>query len=140
VAFHFHPLVYYRSWEEDYRRLAARLQQSFLDSQVAYISFGTVTLIKPAVRAIRRRGGCSRILQMEFSSDPHGKLTYPEHIKLRLFSELYRAFSLWHERVFFYLCMEPAHIWDRVFGRHYPSRRDFLEDFGLRIGAKPRWR
>ena len=129
VAFHFHPMVYYAGWDDDYVRLAQTLMNRFSPAEVLFISMGTVTLIKPVVQEIRRRGEETRILQMQMVPDHHGKLTYPDAIKVELFQSLYGAFSPWSGKVFFYLCMETAAIWRRVLGFAYPTNRAFESDF-----------
>jgi spore photoproduct lyase len=126
VGFHFHPMVYFRGWSDDYRALAETVQLRFEPSEIAFMSMGAVTLIKPVIQEIRRRGGQTKILQMHRVPDPHGKLTYPDEIKTRLFSTLYSAFAAWQDQVFFYLCMETAAIWNEVLGFAY-STNDLFE-------------
>ncbi|RMF57662.1 MAG: DNA photolyase [Calditrichaeota bacterium] len=127
VAFHFHPMVYYSGWDEDYPRIAHQLLQLFSPEEVLFISFGSVTLIKPVMQQIRKLGHPTKILQMEFVKDPHGKFTYPDHLKVHMFRTMYNAFSPWHEKVFFYLCMEKAEIWMQTFGYVYESNEQFEE-------------
>jgi spore photoproduct lyase len=129
VAFHFHPMVFYEGWNGDYPAVAARLRESFEPSEVWFISMGSVTFIKPVVHEIRRRGGATKILQMEMVADSHGKLTYPDSVKLQLFRRLYESFGPWREEVFFYLCMETAALWQQVLGRSYLTNRDFEREF-----------
>lgn len=129
VGFHFHPMIFYRDWEDDYRRLVGEVLERFTPDEVSFISMGSVTLIKPVLQEIRRRGGETKILQMERVQDHHGKLTYPDELKLRLFGTLYDAFKPWHQRVFFYLCMETASIWRGVFGHAYSTNSEFESDF-----------
>lgn len=129
VAFHFHPMVHYLGWRTGYSEVARQLVERFSTSEVAFLSMGSVTLIKPVVQEIRRRGGDTKILQMELVSDVHGKLTYPDAIKLELFRHLYRELEPWHAGVFFYLCMEPTQIWERTFGHAYATNEAFEEDF-----------
>jgi spore photoproduct lyase len=136
VAFHFHPLFLYKGWEADYAGVARLVQEYFEPVQVLFISFGTLTLIKPAIRAIRRKGGNCKILQMPMACDPKGKLTYPDEIKIRLFRHLYQLFKNWHDDVYFYLCMEKAAIWQEVFHYRYASNDDFEADFGRRVMRK----
>ena len=92
-------------------------------------------MIRPVAREIRRRGGETKILQMEMATDPHGKLTYPDSRKVELFRHLYGAFRPWHKEVFIYLCMEKSSIWEAVFGRSYASNADFDKDFARRCGV-----
>lgn len=137
VAFHFHPMVFYRDWRRDYGGVAERLLTGFEPQEVGFVSMGSVTFIRPVVQEIRRRGGESKILQMELTPDPHGKLTYPDEVKLDLFGHLYACLRPWHEEVFFYLCMETDEIWRRVFGRSYATNGEFELDFLHRCPPRP---
>ena len=136
VAFHFHPIVYYQGWDADYLAIVSELLESFHPDEVLFISFGSVTMIKPAIQQIRALGHATKILQMPFVPDPHGKLAYPVEIKVRLFRTLHQAFAPWHERVFFYLCMEEAKIWHEVFGFAYATNEEFERKFGEAVMGK----
>ena len=135
IAFHFHPMVYYEGCEEEYVNLASQTMRQFQPNEVLFLSFGTVTLIKPVIKKIRRLGNPTKILQMDFVPDPHGKLTYPDEIKIRLFKTLYDALEPWRDDVFMYLCMEKASIWQEVFGYVYDSNEIFEAEFGSRTIA-----
>ena len=130
VAFHFHPMVHHDGWDTEYPALAERLLDAFAPEEVAFLSMGSVTFIKPVMKQIRQRGEPTRILQAELVADPHGKLTYPDELKVRMFRTMYRAFAPWHGRVFMYLCMEKATIWDQAFGWRYASNDEFERAFG----------
>ena len=132
VAFHFHPMMQYRGWRADYVDLAGRLVEEFAAREVAFVSMGSPTFIRPVVREIRRRGGETRVLQMPMVRDPHGKLTYPDEVKSELYAAVYDALRPWHDSVFFYLCMETAVIWEAVLGRSYSDNVAFERDFALR--------
>ena len=136
VAFHFHPMVHYRGWRRDYGEVAASLLSDFSPAEVAFVSMGSVTMIRPVARQIRRRGGETKILQMEMVTDPHGKLTYPDERKIELFRHLFGALRPWHDDVFVYLCMERAPIWEAVFGRCYASNEAFEQDFARRCAVR----
>lgn len=136
VAFHFHPMVHYDSWQEDYSKLAERVLQLFDPEEVLFVSFGTLTFIKPVIQQIRLRGEASRILQMDMVKDPHGKLTYSDEIKLKLFATMHTALKEWHSKVYMYLCMERAEIWDALFGSHYETNDLFEAHFGEQVFEK----
>ncbi len=136
VSFHFHPMVYHQGWEQKYPAIAAELMQRFRPDEVLFISFGSVTLIKPVIKKIRRLGHQTKMLQMPMVADPHGKLTYPDEIKIRMFKTMYDAFAPWHDAVFFYLCMEKAAIWEAVFGSAYETNENFERDFGRKTMCK----
>ncbi len=129
IGFHFHPMIYYSGWKADYGEVAARLLREFRAGEISFISMGAVTLIRPVEREIRKRGGQTKILQMEMVQDAHGKLTYPDAVKIELFSHLYGALGPWHDEVFFYLCMESSSIWTEVFGHAYSTNQGFEDDF-----------
>jgi len=130
VAFHFHPLVWYEGWKDDYINIAQRLQHDFATSEVLFVSFGSITLIKPVVQKIRNLGNPTKTLQMEFIKDPHGKLTYPDKIKTSMFKYMFDAFKKWQNDVFFYLCMEKESIWMESLGYVYKSNDEFEHEFG----------
>ncbi len=124
VGFHFHPMVHYEHWQPDYGELFEAVQESFDPAEVALVSLGTLTFTKPVIRQIRTRGFNSKIIQMPLV-EADGKLSYPDEIKLDMFRHAYRSLEGWHERVFFYLCMENNRLWKPVFGYEYPSNEAF---------------
>ena len=136
VAFHFHPMVYYDAWDQDYPAIATELMTRFNPEEVHFISFGSVTLIKPVIKKIRQQGLPSKILQMDFVTDPHGKMTYADEIKSTMFKTMYDSFCAWHDTVLIYLCMEKADIWQQAFGFSYPNNRDLENRFAQLIGQQ----
>ncbi|MGD8589181.1 MAG: hypothetical protein PVG22_10165 [Chromatiales bacterium] len=125
VGFHFHPMIHYDRWREDYTALFQRLVRMFRPEEVVLVSLGTLTYIKPVIRQLRSRQGFrSKILQMPLV-ESDGKLSYPEAIKLEMFSLAHESLSLWHGEVFFYLCMENQRLWRPVFGFDYASNDEF---------------
>lgn len=126
VGFHFHPMVHYADWKADYADLFARVESGFKPAEVALVSLGTLTFTKSVIRRIRNGGFKTRILQMPLT-ESDGKLSYPDEIKLELFSHAYGSFAAWKDRVFFYLCMENQRLWRPVFGFEYPSNQVFEE-------------
>jgi spore photoproduct lyase len=125
VGFHFHPMIHYDRWREEYGGLFGRLVESFDPDEVALVSLGTLTYIKPVLKRLRSRPGLrSKILQMPMV-ESDGKLSYPDEIKLEMFRFAYESLTAWHDQVFFYLCMENARFWEPVFGFDYPSNEAF---------------
>ena len=124
VGFHFHPIVYYEGYEDDYKNIVKKVMSMFHPSQVAMISMGTLTFIKPAINKLRSTGLKSKVLQIPME-DAVGKSSYTKEVKKEIFSNVYDEFSLWHKDIFFYLCMEESSIWEMVFGDYYESNTDF---------------
>ena len=129
IGFHFHPMIYYSGWRSDYTEVAELLLERFEPADISFVSMGAVTLIRPVEREIRRRGGETKILQMEMVQDAHGKLTYPDEIKVQLFGHLFSELAPWQNEVLFYLCMENTAIWTEVIGSAYSTNQEFEEDF-----------
>lgn len=127
VGFHFHPIVHYENYMEEYGEIFGKLLKTFDAKEVAMVSFGTLTFIKPVIKKIKNRDFKSKILQMPIE-DVEGKLSYPIEIKEEMFSFAYNAFKEWRENVFFYLCMEPHSLWKEVFGYEYNSNEEFEKE------------
>jgi len=130
IAFHFHPIVYYQNWEEEYVEIFKRLLNEFHPKQIAFISFGTLTFTKSVIGQIRKRSIYSKILQMNFE-DAAGKLSYPPALKEKLFQVAYQTFRPWHSQVFFYLCMEDSKFWHSTFKYTYDNNGQFESDLSL---------
>lgn len=136
VAFHFHPIIHYDSWRQDYAEIAAAVTAQFDPSEVLFISFGSVTFIKPVIKALRQRATATKMLQMEMVPGAKGKLSYPDDLKAEMFSQMYKSFAPWHAEVLFYLCMEQASLWHSTFGFAYETNEAFEADFGRRVREK----
>jgi len=124
VGFHFHPIVEYENYLSEYKEVYDRLLSEFSADEVALISFGTLTFIKPVIKQLRDREFRSKITQMPFE-DASGKSSYPDNIKQEMFKHAYESFKPWHKDVFFYLCMEEHQMWDKTFGYNYSTNNDF---------------
>lgn len=125
VGFHFHPIIHYDQWVQDYPAVVEQLDRMFSADEVALVSMGTLTFIKSVMREIRNKALPSQILKMPLV-DADGKQSYPDEIKLQLFKTVYAAFpESWKKQVFFYLCMENQRFWKPVFGFEYASNEEF---------------
>ncbi|MDY0220952.1 MAG: DNA photolyase [Desulfobacterium sp.] len=128
VGFHLHPIVEYKGWEAGYHQVVDLILSTFRPEEVALVSLGTLTFIKPVIKLLRKRKLKSKILQMPLE-DAGGKLSYPLELKQRLFSWVYDRFPQdWKQEVFFYMCMEDNSLWQDVFGRAYGSNQEFEAD------------
>ena len=124
IGFHFHPIVYYENYEKDYSDVVKKVMTTFEPSEIAMISMGTLTFIKPAIQKLRSTGLSSKVLQIPMA-DAVGKSSYTREIKAEIFNQVYSQFDHWHDRVFFYLCMEESAVWESVFGEYYSSNTEF---------------
>ncbi len=127
IGFHFHPIIIYEGWKEDYNKIFTRLLSEFSAEEITHISFGTLTFIKPVIKELRKRELKSKILQMPLE-EIAGKFSYPFNVKKEMFSFAYNAFKPWHDEIFFYLCMEDIGLWAPVFNREYVNNQEFELD------------
>ncbi len=139
VGFHFHPIVEYENYLSEYAKVYSMLLNMFDESEVALVSFGTLTFIKPVIKQLRSRGLKSKITQMPFE-DASGKSSYPIKTKIEMFKHAYKSFSPWHKKVFFYLCMEEHELWREAFGYEYNTNNDFeramISSYANKLGIK----
>ena len=127
VGFHFHPIVEYDNYLQEYGEVYAELVEKFKPEEIVTISLGTLTFIKPVIKKLRVRNFKSKILQMPLI-DANGKQSYPLETKREMFKHAYDAFTPWHGKVFFYLCMEDHSLWREVFGYEYATNNHFEEE------------
>jgi len=127
VGFHFHPIVEYEGYLDEYQEVYEKLILQFQPSEVALVSFGTLTFIKPVIKQLREREFRTKITQIPHE-DASGKTSYPEATKIEMFQHAYESFKAWQsgeDKVFFYLCMEPHELWSKTFGYQYATNNDF---------------
>jgi spore photoproduct lyase len=139
VGFHFHPIVEYENYLKEYKEVYEDLILKFKPSEVALVSFGTLTFIKPVIKQLREREFKSKITQMPFE-DASGKSSYPIKTKIEMFKSAYESFKPWHDDVFFYLCMEDHSIWKKTLGHQYATNNDLehamLNSYCNKIGSQ----
>lgn len=124
VGFHFHPIVEYENYLNEYQEIYEKLLLQFKPSEVALVSFGTLTFIKPVIKQLRSREFRTKITQIPHA-DASGKTSYPHATKVEMFKSAYESFQPWHDNVFFYLCMEEHGMWKEAFGYQYSTNNDF---------------
>ncbi|MFA6192880.1 MAG: spore photoproduct lyase family protein [Sulfurimonas sp.] len=133
VGFHFHPIVEYENYLDEYQEVYKKLLLKFEPNEVALVSFGTLTFIKPVIKKLREREFRTKITQIPHV-DASGKSSYGHSTKLEMFKHAYESFAPWHRKgtcheenrdVFFYLCMEEHGMWKEAFGYEYATNNDF---------------
>jgi len=139
VGFHFHPIVEYENYLDEYKEVYEQILSKFQASEVALISFGTLTFIKPVIKQLRNREFRTKITQIPHE-DASGKTSYPDSTKEEMFKHAYNSFEPWHKDVFFYLCMEEHQMWAKTFGYQYSTNNDFehamLSAYSQKLGQE----
>ena len=136
VGFHFHPMIYFKNWEQEYQNLFTKVMEMFSPSEVLWISLGCVTLMKGFDKKLKQNFRYSKILQMDLEKTIDGKMTYPFEIRKQLYSNALKSFSTWKGQVFQYLCMEHKPMWDAVMDHTYTSVPEFEHEFNSSAFAK----
>ncbi|NPA27451.1 MAG: hypothetical protein GXN91_00145, partial [Epsilonproteobacteria bacterium] len=126
VGFHFHPIIAYEGYLEDYGAIYQRLIKEFNPKYVALVSMGTLTFIKSVLKKLYKRELKTKVTQIPMR-EVNGKRTYDYKTKLEMFSHCYNSFKPWHKDVFFYMCMEEHSLWKDVFGYEFSSNNQFEE-------------
>lgn len=127
VGFHFHPMVVYENYLDEYQEIFNTLLENFDPKNVALISLGTLTFIKPVINRLRKREFYSKILQMPLLN-ANGKLSYSLDQKKQMFSFAFNSLKPWHNKVYFYMCMEEKSLWRDVFGHEYKNNDEMERD------------
>lgn len=135
IGFHINPIVLYQGWREEYGSLVGSLMAMFSPDEIEFVSLGILWVSPPVVRGIRHRGGESKVLQMPLVADPGDRLTYPEETRINLSNTIYRAMQPWLGKVFVFLCMETAPVWEAVIGQAAPVGENLERLFRKRISS-----
>lgn len=64
IGFHFHPIIWYKNWDQEYPELVSQLTTLFSPEEIVMISLGTLTFIKAVLKRLRSHMRKSTILQM----------------------------------------------------------------------------
>lgn len=126
VGLHFDPLIAHEGWEEGYRSAIEAIFAAVEPRRVAWVSLGSLRMTSRLKTAIRRRHELGHVLTGELVPGPDGK----ERIWRGLRVQMYRRMLGWLREVDaampLYICMEPAAVWEKVFGEA-PSDRDVAQ-------------
>lgn len=136
VAFHIHPMMYYKGWEEEYQALVQMVLERFTPAEVLWVSLGCVTMMKGFAQKMRTSYEGSKLLQMPTEKTPDGKITYSFEIREKLYTNVLQALKPWEGKVFQYLCMEHKPMWDKVMPYTYTSMGEFDDTFSDSAFAK----
>ena len=136
VGFHIHPMVFFKGWEDEYRRLVMALCDNIDAKNVVMVGIGTLTFTKQNLRSLRESGRPTRVTQMPLEPIA-GKYSYDLETKRKMFRFVYDCFPQdWKDSVFFYLCMEDPSLWEPCLGRSYGCNADFEADMKKHYLAK----
>jgi spore photoproduct lyase len=115
VGFHFDPIIYYRGWDKDYRRLVQRVFDRIEPEGIAWISLGSLRFSRDLKKIIEDRFPQNRILDEELVLGFDRKLRYPEALRVIIYRNMLEWIRKRSQTVPVYLCMESKPLWQAVF-------------------------
>jgi spore photoproduct lyase len=124
VAFHFDPLVDYDGCEEEYRDAVAALAAAVDGRRIAWLSLGSLRMTAGLRGIVRRRHPRTRVLLAEHVPARDGKWRVFQPRRVGLYRQMVGWLRAVAPAAPLYLCMEPAEVWERVFGAA-PERFEF---------------
>ena len=137
VAFHFDPLILYRGWEDDYRKVVNAIFDVIAPDNVVWISLGSMRFNPSLKPIIQRRFPHSKIVYGEFVPGLDGKMRYFKPLRITMYGKMVTWIKEKAPDVGIYLCMEDDEVWNKVFG-FVPSDMEgglskLLDDYAARI-------
>jgi spore photoproduct lyase len=126
IGFHLHPVIVFENYHLHYKNMIERIMKLFDGKQVSFVSMGSLTFSKKSIKDIRNKNINTRILQMPMEKS-FNKFSYPYKTKLEVFSKIYSYFKPWHNKTFFYFCMEDKNLSQEILNIDYKDNKEFSE-------------
>ena len=126
LGFHFDPLLLLPGWGKKYSELLEQLTSKIPESEVMWISLGSLRFPPALKKTIEERFPKSMITASEFVKGLDGKMRYFRPERVRLYRHVYSEIRKKWKDVFIYFCMENKTVWNEVMG-FSPERNDHLD-------------
>ncbi len=115
VGFHYDPIIYYKGWEEDYKK-TVDLMYEYTKGSIKWISLGVLRFHRTLKQVIEMRYPETELLNGEILLDKvDNKMRYSEDIRIDIFKKMIKWIRKHDKDVIIYLCMEPLDVCKRVF-------------------------
>src|SRR5262249_5782531 len=122
VGFHFDPLIHHDGWEEHYRDTVAAVFRGGDTRRVAGVGLRSLRVNPPAQAAIQARPQRAPLLAAELVSGADGKARVWRGLRVKMYRRMLEWLREVDAQMPLYICMEPAAVWERVFGEAPPDR------------------
>ncbi|MCH8320293.1 MAG: hypothetical protein IH790_04975 [Acidobacteria bacterium] len=132
VAFHLDPLIFYESWEVDYKDLIEEIFDRIPTSSVSWISMGSLRMTGPLKEMMRKRFPSSFLPLGELVPSEDGKMRYFKPIRVGMYRQVLGWIKDQNPTLPVYACMESPDVWRKVF-QSTPSE----EELGREILHSP---
>ncbi|MFC1623951.1 radical SAM protein [Candidatus Omnitrophota bacterium] len=111
LAFHFDPVIYFKDWEIEYRKVVELLFSAIKPDYISWISIGTLRFNPKVKEAIEVRFPGNKILDEELVLGFDNKLRYPYHLRYKIYQSMLKMLLLHSKKLPIYLCMEDRSMW-----------------------------
>lgn len=122
LGFHFDPLIAHDGWEAGYRQVIDAVFRRVDRRRVAWVSLGSLRMTPQLKLAIKARAHRGQVLSSELVPGPDGKERVWRGLRVKMYRRLLEWLRQVDESMPLYICMEPAGVWEKVFGEAPPDR------------------
>jgi spore photoproduct lyase len=133
IGFHFDPLIAHDGWEAGYRDVIDAVFRHLDTRRVAWVSVGSLRMTAGLKAAIKARPQHAAILDSELVPGPDGKQRVWRGVRVKMYRQLLQWLRDVDARMPVYICMEPAGVWEKVFGAA-PSDREVAQQLVAGLG------
>lgn len=126
VGFHFDPLIAHDGWEEGYRDVIQRMFRRLDTRRIAWVSLGSLRMTPRLKAAIKARSERGPLLTSELVPGSDGKARVWRGLRVKMYRRMLEWLRAVDARMPLYICMEPAGVWEKVFGEA-PSDREVAQ-------------
>jgi|SRR5579862_5371443 len=122
LGFHFDPLIAHDGWEAGYRDTVDTVFSRIDTRRVAWVSLGSLRMTPSLKAAIKCRPQHAAILDSELVPGPDGKERAWRGLRVKMYRQMLHWLREVDAQMPLYICMEPAGVWEKVFGETPPDR------------------
>ena len=126
LGFHFDPLIAHDGWEAGYRDTIDAVFRRLDTRRIAWVSLGSLRMTAGLKAAITARPRHAMILDSELVPGPDGKERVWRGLRVKMYRQMLQWLREVDARMPLYICMEPAGVWEKVFGEA-PSDREVAQ-------------
>jgi spore photoproduct lyase len=134
IGVHFDPLIAHDGWEAGYRDAVNTIFGRLDTRRVAWVSLGSLRMTPQLKTAIKARPQRGALLTTELVPCPDGKERVWRGWRVKMYRRMLEWLREVDERMPLYICMEPAGVWEKVFGHAAPADREVAHRL---VGAHP---
>jgi spore photoproduct lyase len=110
-------------WEDGYRAAIEAIFRRLDTARVAWVSLGSLRMTPRLKAAIKARPQRGQLLSTELVPGADGKERVWRGLRVKMYRRMLEWLRQVDDRMPLYICMEPAGVWEKVFGEAPPDRK-----------------